>query len=324
METMLSGIKPTGVPTLGTLIGAIKPFVSYQNEYNLYAFIADLHALTIYQNSEDIRANTKLLIKTLIASGLDKAYLFRQSHITSHNALEWILTCNTNVAELTKMPQFKKYCDSHKNEAVPAGMLLYPSLMNSDILLYDANYIPIGIDQKPHLDLCIDIAKRFNTRYGQTFIVPKPLIPKVGAKIMSLADPTKKMSKSESDKGTIYITDFKDAVYSKFKKAVTDSEGRIYYNPETKPGVSNLLTIYAALNNISIEVAENKFKDETNYGILKEAVATSVWNILEVLQYNINHLYDAQLEYRLSIGETLAGSTANRKLFEVYEKVGLR
>lgn len=326
MQTLLSGIKPTGVPTLGTLLGAIIPFVSYQDrpDCQQYAFIADLHALTLYQDPEELKANTSLLIKTLIASGLTKAYLFRQSAISEHNSLEWILTCNTNIAELFKMPQYKKYCESHKNEAIPAGMFLYPSLMNSDILLYDADYIPIGQDQKPHIDLCIDIAKRFNSRYGQVFTVPTPLIPKVGAKIMSLSDPTKKMSKSESDKGTIYITDSKDVVYSKFKKAVTDGEEQIYYNLETKPGISNLLTIYAAINNISIEESEKAFKNVPNYGILKEAVATSVWIVLEKLQYEISQLYDSQIAYILNKGEIYAGTKAYCKLAEVYKKVGLR
>ena len=203
-KRMISGIKPTGAVTLGNYLGAIKPFVSYQDEYDLNLFIADLHALTIYQDPKELRENTDNLIAIYLAAGLDpsKVKIFKQSDVPAHNQLEWVLTCNTQLPELTKMPQYKNFVERHPGESVPSGMLMYPSLMNADILLYDADYVPVGVDQKPHVDLTRDIAERFNKIYGTTFTMPQAVLAKTGAKIMSLSDPTKKMSKSESDKGT--------------------------------------------------------------------------------------------------------------------------
>lgn len=328
MNRMISGIKPTGDITLGNYLGAIKPFVEYQNEYNLMVFVADLHALTIYQDPEKLRENIDKLIAIYLAAGLDrdKVYIFRQSKVPAHSQLEWILTCNTQLSDLTKMPQYKNYLEKHKGEATPTGMLMYPSLMNADILLYDADYVPVGIDQKPHVDLTRDIAEQFNKRYGETFKLPEAVIAKTGAKIMSLSDPTKKMSKSESDKGTIYLLEDVEIARKKIMKAVTDCEDKVYYDPEKKPGISNLLTIYCALTDKEIKEAEAEFKDIENYGVFKRAVADVVCNELSNIQKAVN-LYLNEYSYlvhaTLMIGESLANELAKTKIREVYQKIGL-
>lgn len=321
MQIMTSGIKPTGKITLGNYLGAIKNFIEYQDKYNLNVFIADLHALTIYSSAEELNQNIKDLIKIYIACGLDinKVKLFRQSKIYAHNQLEWILTCNTDLSDLTKMPQYKNYCEKHKNEAIPTGMLLYPSLMNADILLYDTELVPVGEDQKPHVDLTRDIAEKFNKLYGQTFILPKALVPKQGAKIMSLSDPTKKMSKSESDKGTIYLLDDIDISIKKIKKATTDSEFKIYYNKETKPGISNLLIILSCLSNKSIEELEDYYKNETNYGIFKKDICDCVYDEINKIQTNIKNIDTIDLTEI----ENKMNEIANKKIETVYKKIGL-
>lgn len=327
-KRMISGIKPTGSVTLGNYLGAIKPFVSYQDEYDLSVFIADLHALTIHQNPEELRENTENLIAIYLAAGLDtsKVTIFKQSDVPAHNQLEWVLTCNTQLPELTKMPQYKNFVERHPGEAVPSGMLLYPSLMNADILLYDADYVPVGVDQKPHVDLTRDIAERFNKIYGTTFTMPQAVLAKTGAKIMSLSDPTKKMSKSESDKGTIYLLEDVEIARKKIMKALTDCEGKVYYDPINKPGVSNLLNIYCAITGHTIEEAEDEFKDIENYGVFKRAVADVVCNELTKIQENVNRLKNedrCRLVAALLIGKAYATGLANSKIEEVYQKIGL-
>lgn len=326
MKRMISGIKPSGALTLGNFIGAIKPFVSYQDKYELFVFIADLHALTVYQKPEELKENTINLIATYLAAGLDpeKCTLFKQSDILEHNQLEWILTCNTQLPDLTKMPQFKSYQEKHKNEAVPSGMLLYPSLMNADILLYDVDYVPVGEDQVPHVLLTRTVADKFNKKYGETFKLPEPTITKCGAKIMSLSDPTKKMSKSESDKGTIYLLDDECVIRNKIKKALTDSEDKVYYNPETKPGISNLMTIYSALTGKTFKEIETEFKDIPNYGVFKNAVADVVCTELKNLQSKIAYIKQSNIiNSVLEDGCFKASLIAEEKRNEVYTKVGL-
>lgn len=324
MKRMITGIKPSGKLTLGNYLGAIKPFIKYQDEYELFVFIADLHALTVYQDPKELRRNSDDLLKTYLAAGLDpkKCRIFKQSDISAHNQLEWILTCSSFVPDLSKMPQYKNYAERHNSKATPAGMLMYPSLMNADILLYDADCVPVGIDQKPHVDFAHDVANRFNKLYGETFKVPDAVIPKVGAKIMSLTDPTKKMSKSESDKGTIYLDDDGEAIRKKILKAKADMESKIYYDPINKPGISNLLTIYAAIKEITIQEAEATFKDETDYKTFKLKVADTVIDELNKLKSKKESIeFDARI---FELNYEYISSVANKKIQEVYEKIGLR
>jgi len=329
MQRMLSGIKPTGTPTLGTYLGAILPFIRYQNEYELFIFIADLHALTTCQNAKELRDNINLLAKIYLAAGLDcgqnKTVLFKQSDVLQHSQLNWILSNYTLMSDLEMMTQYKQKCQQlAARQGVNVSLFTYPVLMAADILLYNTDLVPCGQDQKQHIELTHELARKFNSMYGETFKLPKPYITKTGAKIMSLSDPTKKMSKSESDKGTIYLTDTKEVIFNKFKKAVTDSEGKIYYNPETKPGISNLLTIYAAIKDISIQEAENIFKDEKDYGKFKNEVAQIVWQYLDTLQYNIKQISDKQIFLTLDDGQKQAAKIASETLSKVYKKVGLR
>lgn len=329
MQRMLSGIKPTGVPTLGTYLGAIKPFIKYQDDYDLFIFIADLHALTTCQDAKELQDNTNLLAKIYLAAGLtnsqNKAILFRQSDILQHGQLEWILSNYTLMSELEMMTQYKQKCQQLiARQGVNVSLFTYPILMAADILLYEADLVPVGADQKQHIELTHEIARKFNTIYGDTFKLPMPYVTRIGAKIMSLSDPVKKMSKSESNKGTIYLTDSKETIFNKIKKATTDGEGKIYYNPETKPGISNLLTIYAAIMNISIQEVEALFKNETNYGKFKEEVAIVVAQELETLQANLNQISDKQVFLSLEEGRQAASKIASNTLFKVYKKVGLR
>ena len=323
---MLSAVKPTGRVTLGNWLGAIKQFVKYQDNYELYIFIANLHALTLPISKKDLKENTENLLAIYLAAGLDpnKAIIFKQSDVPAHAQLEWILTCNTDLPDLTKMPQYKNYCINHQKQATPAGMLLYPSLMNSDILLYDTDYVPVGIDQKPHVDLTRYVASNFNKIYPNSFKLPEAIVPETGAKIMSLSNPTKKMSKSESDKGTIYILDDVEVSRKKIMKAVTDAESKIYYDPINKPGISNLLTIYAAIKNISIQDAEAEFRNETDYGIFKKAVADVVCNELLTVQMKVSEFKaSGKLNTVLADGAKIANTIANRKIQKIYNKIGL-
>lgn len=323
---MLSGIKPSGSLTLGNYLGAIKPFVSYQDEYELFVFIADLHAITVYQDPDELRKNTKNLILTYLAAGLDpkKCVIFKQSDIAYHNQLEWVLTCNTDLPDLTKMPQYKNYQEKFKNKAMPTSILLYPSMMNSDILLYQTDKVPVGQDQVPHVFLTKTVAERFNKRYGETFKIPEPIISKTGAKIMSLSEPTKKMSKSESDKGTIYLSDSGHVIYEKIKKAKTDGENKIYFDPENKPGISNLLTIYAVLRGWTIEETSEYFKD-WDYGKFKNEVATAVVFELSTLQQKMKEIEETPhlINQVLNKGAERAKEIAGLTLGRVYKKIGI-
>lgn len=327
MERMLSGIKPTGNLTLGNYLGAIKPFISCQDEYELFIFIADLHALTLPIVPDTLKQNIYNLIRIYLAAGIDisKTAIFKQSDILEHTALEWILTCNTNVKELTKMPQYKNYLAKNGDKAVPCGMLMYPSLMNADILLYDADYVPVGLDQKPHVDLSRDIAEAFNKRYHTNILkMPKAFIPSVGAKIMSLSDPTKKMSKSESDKGTIYLLEDLGSVRNKIMKSKSDAEGKIYYDPNNKPGISNLLTIFSAIKGISISDASAMFSSESDYGNFKKIVADVVCDELKSLQDKVNDISSHQVEQTVNDGRIKAEKEAKNKLIAIYKTIGLK
>lgn len=327
MERMISGIKPTGKVTLGNYLGAIKQFIKYQDDYELLVFIADLHALTLPINRDELEENTENLAAIYIASGLDpkKVKLFKQSDIYGHTELSWLLTCNTVLGEFTKMPQYKNYVENHKNEGVPTGMLLYPSLMSADILLYDVDYVPVGEDQQSHIDLCRDMAEKFNKKYPNTLKLPKSILAKQGAKIMSLSNPTKKMSKSESDKGTIYILDDIEISKKKIMKAVTDSEDKVYYDPINKPGISNLLTIYSCLSGEDIKVIEDRYKDAINYGVFKKDLCTLLEKELLPIQQKVSHLKESgRLDYILYEGKNYANIYSQSKLDKIYKEVGLR
>ena len=327
-ERMLTGIKPTGNSiTLGNYIGGLLPLVKYQDQFDLFLFVADLHALTVYQKDLTLDKNIENLVATYLAAGIDpnKVTIFKQSEIPEHTQLEWVLTCTTDLSDLLKMPQYKNYKEINKNKAVPAGMLMYPSLMNADILLYNADYIPFGIAQKPHVNLCHDIAVKFNTRYGETFKIPKPVVPETGAKIMSLTTPTKKMSKSESDNGTIYLLEDVEITRRKIMRAITDSENKVYFNQETKPGVSNLLSIYSALSEIPISKLEEKYTNISNYGVFKKDLADLVCDKMAQIQARIKRIKELGIIHTvLQNGANKAGFEAHNMLETVYKKVGLK
>lgn len=327
-ERMLTGIKPTGNSiTLGNYIGGLLPLIKYQDQFDLFLFVADLHALTVYQKDLTLDKNIENLVATYLAAGIDpnKVTIFKQSEIPEHTQLEWVLTCTTDLSDLLKMPQYKNYKEINKNKAVPAGMLMYPSLMNADILLYNTDYIPVGIDQKPHVNLCHDIAMKFNNRYGETFKIPKPIVPETGAKIMSLTTPTKKMSKSESDNGTIYLLEDVEITRRKIMKAITDSENKVYFNPETKPGVSNLLSIYSAISEIPISGLEEKYANTSNYGIFKKDLADLVCDKMAQIQARIKRIKELGIIHTvLQNGANKAGFEAHNMLETVYKKVGLK
>lgn len=327
MKRMLSGIKPTGQLTLGNYIGAIKQFINYQDEYELYIFIADLHALTLPIEAKELRKNTKDLISVYLACGLDpnKVVLFKQSDVHEHAELGYIMACSSYMGELSRMTQYKdKTAKITDNGSIPTGIFIYPTLMAADILLYDADYIPVGIDQKQHVELTRDLAIRFNNRYSETFVVPEPITPKMGAKINSLSSPDKKMSKSESEKGTIYLLEDINAVRKKIMSAVTDSDNEVKYDPINKPGVSNLLTIASVLANRSIDDLVNEYKN-SGYGVFKKYVADIVCNELSTLQQKVKEIQESNIiEEILTEGANKASYLARKKVAKVYRKIGLR
>jgi len=324
MKRMLSGIKPTGRVTLGNYLGAIKPFVSYQDEYEMFIFIANLHSMTIYQDPKELRQNTKDLIALYIAAGLDpdKVTLFLQSDVLEHSQLGWYLGCMVSMGELSRMTQYKDKVA--KNEIIGAGIFNYPSLMNADILMYDPDYVPVGEDQKQHVELCRDVAERFNSRYSDTFKIPEPLVAKVGGRIMDLQNPTKKMSKSDNvSKGTIYILDDINVSKKKIKSAVTDSDGHIHYDPKNKPGISNLLEIYSILTNRSIEDLEKQY-DGQGYGVFKTDLAEVVGEELGKIQARYKEIITGNyLDDVLEAGAQKARIIARKKLAKVERKIGI-
>lgn len=326
MKRMLSGIKPTGQLTLGNYIGAIKQFITYQDEYEMLVFIADLHALTLPIDPKELRKNTKDLISVYLACGLDpeKVILFKQSDVHEHAELGYIMACNSYMGELSRMTQYKdKTSKISNNEAIPSGIFLYPTLMAADILLYDADYIPVGIDQKQHVELTRDLAIRFNNRYSETFVVPEPVTPKTGEKINSLSSPDKKMSKSESEKGTIYLLEDLNITRKKIMSAVTDCDNTIQYDKENKPGISNLLTILSSLTGKSITSLVSEYQG-VGYGTFKKAVADTVCNELAELQQKVKEIQESNIiDTILEEGAKKASYLARKKLSKVYRKVGL-
>ena len=325
---LISGIQPSGTITLGNYLGAIKNFVKLQDELSdtdILVFIADLHAITVSQDKQALRKNIKSLAAIYLACGLDpeRVHIFIQSEVPAHNQLGWVMECNSYIGELERMTQFK---DKKVKQVagVSAGLLTYPSLMAADILLYDANIVPVGVDQKQHLELTRNLAERFNTKYGETFVVPEPIIAKTGAKIMSLVDPTKKMSKSdENPKSYISLLDEIPVIVKKIKSAVTDSDTSIKYDLDNKPGISNLLTIYSCISGLSIAELEEKYAN-SNYGEFKGDLAQVVANEIEPIQKRYNELINSkELDEILDNGRDYANYLANKKLSKVYNKVGL-
>ncbi len=325
MKRMLSGIKPTGQLTLGNYIGALKNFVAYQDEYEMIAFIANLHTITVYQDPQQLKKNLKDAVALYLACGLDpnKATIFLQTDVLEHAQLGFIMSCMTYMGELNRMTQFKdKQAKGETN--LTAGLYTYPTLMSADILMYDADYVPVGEDQKQHVELCRDTAIRFNNKYGETFKVPEPLVPKVGARIMSLSDPTKKMSKSDhGDKGCIYLLDDLNAARKKIMSAVTDSFGKVQFDPVNQPGISNLLQIHSSLSSVPIAELVKQFEN-CGYGEFKKAVADVVCAELERIQNAYKEVLESgQIEAVLEDGAMKARRIASRKLNKVQRKMGI-
>lgn len=325
MKRMLSGIKPSGQLTLGNYIGALKEFVKYQDDYEMYVFIANLHTLTQYQDPNVLKKNLEDTVALYLACGLDpkKTHIFMQSNVMQQAQLGFILSCNTALGELNRMTQYKDKMLKGE-EGLSAGFYVYPTLMAADILAYQADYVPVGEDQKQHVELTRDLAIRFNHRYGKTFKVPEPLIAKVGARIMSLSDPTKKMSKSdESDKGCIYLLDDPKLAYKKVMSAVTDSLGVVKYDVANQPGVSNLLVIYASLSGRSIDDLVSEFAGK-GYGELKKAVANEVVKLLEDLQAkHAEILKSGIMDSVLRAGEAHAQEIAEKTLKSAQRALGI-
>lgn len=325
---LISGIQPSGNITLGNYLGAVKNFVKLQDKEEItdfLVFIADLHAITVPQDKQELRKNIKSLVALYLACGLnpEKVKIFIQSEVPAHTQLGWILQCNGYIGELERMTQYK---DKREKQVagVSVGLLTYPNLMAADILLYDADRVPVGIDQKQHLELTRDLAERFNSRYGDTFVVPQPYIAEAGAKIMSLTDPTKKMSKSDPNpKSFIALLDDINIIKKKIKSAVTDSDGTIKYDVENKPGISNLLTILSCVTNTSIKDLEDKYKN-SNYQAFKEDVAEAVAAEILPIQQRYNEIINSkEMDLVLDNGRDYANYLANKKIAKIYNKVGL-
>lgn len=322
-KKVLTGLQPSGVITIGNYIGAIKQMVERQNEYDSYLFVADLHAITVPQDPETLKNNRRSLIALYLACGIDpqKNHIYFQSENEYHTNISWLLECNTYYGELSRMTQFKD--KSRKNQNFTAGLLTYPVLMAADIIAYDVDYVPVGGDQKQHVELARDIAERFNKKYGPTFKLPEPIISTSGTKIYDLQDPTKKMSKSEENpKGVIRLLDPLEQVRKKIMSATTDSEMSIKFDPENKPGISNLINIYSVLTGKSIRDIENEFQD-ANYGTFKKSVADVVVNEIEGIQNRYNEIINSdELDRILDEGRDFTREIARRKYEDMKNKMG--
>ena len=323
-KVILSGIQPTGVFTLGNYLGAVRNWAQMQEDFHSAYMIADLHALTVRQEPADFRKRILSCYALLLACGVDpdKSVVFIQSHVPAHSQLGWVLACNTQFGELSRMTQFKDKAAQHADN-INAGLFTYPSLMAADILLYQADLVPVGVDQKQHLELTRDVASRFNGIYGQTFTLPEPYIAKE-AKIMSLADPTKKMSKSDPNpNGCITILDEPGTIVKKFKRAVTDSETEVRYR-EGKDGINNLMTIYAAVTGLTMEQIAADFAGR-GYGDFKTAVGEAVAEHLRPVRERYADLMNNKdyLTECYRKGAEQAANISRRTMEKVYKKVGL-
>ncbi len=321
---IFSGIQPSGMLTLGNYIGALNRFSKLQDDYDCIYCVVDEHAITVRQNPADLRRRCLELAALYIASGIDpeKSIIYCQSHVSAHAELGWILNCFTYMGELNRMTQFKEKSAKHADN-INAGLFTYPVLMAADILLYQTNYVPVGADQKQHLELCRDIAQRFNGVYGDVFAIPEPLIGKAGARVMSLQEPEKKMSKSDLGEGSVFLLDDPDTIRRKIKRAVTDSETEIRFDPENKPGVSNLLNIISAQTGESVDSICVELNGQ-GYGALKNRAADVTIASLEPLQAEFKRII-ADKEYLLKVLNTnseRAAYLASKTLRKVQKKVG--
>ncbi|MBR3969814.1 MAG: tryptophan--tRNA ligase [Ruminococcus sp.] len=323
-KLIFSGIQPTGTFTLGNYIGAVRNWGPLQDEYNCIYCVVDMHAITVRQDPVKLRQNTLNSYALLMACGIDveKSILFIQSHVKTHAELNWVLCCNTQFGELSRMTQFKDKSQKHPDD-INAGLFTYPSLMAADILAYNADLVPVGVDQKQHLELARNIAQRFNQRYGDFFTVPEPYIAEIGAKIMSLQEPTKKMSKSdENPNACILILDDKDTIIRKCKRAVTDSEAEVVYR-DGKDGINNLMTIYSSVTGKDFAAIEAEFAGK-GYGDFKLAVGEAVADHLEPVRSEFSRLSQdkAYLKECYTAGAEKALRYSQRVLSKVYRKVG--
>jgi tryptophanyl-tRNA synthetase len=323
-KRVLSGIKPTGNLTLGNYLGALKHFAKYQDEHEVFIFIADLHALTLPIEPEVLRKLTRDIVAFYLASNLDpsKTTIFLQSQVSEHSELNAILQNYLYMGELNRMTQFKDLSLKMKQSAIGLGLFAYPVLMASDILLYDAQIVPVGEDQKQHVELTRDLVDRFNKRYGNILVMPEPVISKVGARIMSLSNPLQKMSKSDP-KGDVFLLDDLKVIEKKIMAAVTDSGSEIKYDVKNKPGISNLISIYASIENITTKDVEEKFKN-SQYGEFKKAVAMCVINELGPFKKRYEEIINSSLiEETLAEGALKAKKIAKQTLSRVQKAVGL-
>ncbi|HHT98499.1 MAG TPA: tryptophan--tRNA ligase [Acholeplasma sp.] len=328
MKRLVSGIKPTGEPTLGNYIGALRQFVNLQNELpdtEIFVFIADLHAITTPQDKQKLKKRIREIAALYIACGLDpeRVTLFIQSEVMEHAVLGYIMESTAYIGEMERMTQYKDK-KRKQTEGIRTSLLTYPALMAADILLYDATVVPVGEDQRQHLELTRDLANRFNNMYGETFVVPEAYTPKVGARIKSLTEPTKKMDKSsENPKSYILLQDDLNAAKNKIRSAVTDSDSKIKFDEKNKPGISNLLMIYAALTDRSIKDIEDQYIGST-YQAFKEDLANIVYDTLKPIQEKFNEILKSkELDEILDKGREKASYIARRKMSKVYKRIGL-
>lgn len=324
-KVIFSGMQPSGVITLGNYLGALKNWTNLQDEYNCLYCIVDMHAITVRQDPATLRKNARNLLMQYIAAGLnpEKNVIYYQSHVSAHAELAWILNCYTYMGELSRMTQFKEKSSKH-GENINAGLFTYPALMAADILLFQTDLVPVGADQKQHLELARDIATRFNGLYGDTFKVPEPYIGKVGARVMSLQEPTSKMSKSDEDaNASIYLMDDPDAIMRKFKRAVTDSDACVRFDQEMKPGISNLMSIYGAITGQTMEQIQSEFEGK-GYGDFKMRVGEAVVEELRPLQARFKELSSDKtyIDSIIKKNAETANYLATKTLRKVQKKVG--
>ncbi|WP_314066156.1 tryptophan--tRNA ligase [uncultured Vagococcus sp.] len=324
MSVVFSGIKPSGELTLGNYLGAMAQFLTYQEE-EAYFCIVNQHAITVPQEAAELRQQTRRLAALYLASGLDpeKVTIFIQSEVPAHAQLAWIMTTLSQMGELERMTQYKEKAGG-LNESIPAGLLTYPPFMAADILLYQADVVPVGDDQQQHLELTRTLAQRFNYRFGETFKLPVAAVAKETTRVMSLQDPLKKMSKSAEDSGTILLLDSPAVITKKIKRAVTDSENKLSYDPESKPGVSNLMAIYASISGLSYAEIEQKYADIPGYGQFKLDLAELVVGLLEPIQRRYGEIMAGdELDDMLTIGAQRASRVANKNLHQAEYAMGL-
>lgn len=327
-KTMITGVQPTGNFTLGNYIGAIKNFVKLQKDYNSYIFIADLHGLTSYQDPKDIHDRILDLAALYMACGVDPEYtiFFVQSDVNEHSVLGFLIAFQCRIGELSRMTQYKSKKEKQGKDGIDLGLLIYPTLMAADILLYDASIVPVGKDQKQHIEITRDLGDRFNKRYGHTFNLPEYYIPEIGGKIMNLQNPTEKMSKSapRNDKGTIFILDDINITKKKIMSAQTDSGNQIYFDEKNKPGISNLISIFSAITDKSIKEIEDKYKNYT-YGDFKKELANEIEKFIIPIQEKYKkYRYSKELINILKDGAKEANKQATNKIIEVRKKLGIK